>query len=301
MVRSQTFTPKEIAAAIGASESSVKRWIDQGRLRAAKTVGGHRRVGLAEVLRFLRESGHALVDPEALGLTAADDLDFADADAVRAAYLKALETGDERTTTGLVTHLHLLDRRVADVCDDPVYSAFRTLRARCDHPSDECVVLHRGFSNSLRALQRLRELTDVPPPDGPKALLADVGYEIDGLPTHLAELVLTAQGVRCTQLGANVPDEVLFGAIDRVGPAFLWLSAGGGAKANRAAVRSTVAAAVHAGEARGVRVVLAGDALPRRAELDRMDGAEPTLVRSMAELAAFTAGVIGRASATVGP
>ncbi len=297
MSRSRTFTPKEIAAAIGSSESSVKRWIDQGRLHAAKTAGGHRRVPLVEVVKFLRDAGHALVDPEALGLTAADGLDLADPGAVRAAYLAALETGDERTTTGLVTHLHLLDRRTADVCDDPIRLAYQTIRSRCDHPSDECVVLHRGFADTLRALQRLRQLTDVPPPDAPAALLGDVGYEIDGLPTHLAELVLTSLGVRCTQLGVNVPDEVLFGAIDRLSPAFLWLSAGGGEQANRPAVRATVAEAVRMCAARGVRVVLCGDALPPRSELDRLDGAEPTLVRSMAELAAFTAGVVGHATA----
>ncbi|GMU59131.1 MAG: hypothetical protein AMXMBFR34_08940 [Myxococcaceae bacterium] len=36
------------------SPSAVLRWIDQGRLRAFRTPGGHRRVGTAELLEFLR-------------------------------------------------------------------------------------------------------------------------------------------------------------------------------------------------------------------------------------------------------
>ncbi|MFB6260740.1 MAG: helix-turn-helix domain-containing protein, partial [Thiohalorhabdaceae bacterium] len=61
-------SPRQTAALLGVSESSVKRWVDRGRIRAERTAGGHRRIPLPEVARFVREEGHAVVRPDLLGL-----------------------------------------------------------------------------------------------------------------------------------------------------------------------------------------------------------------------------------------
>jgi MerR family transcriptional regulator, light-induced transcriptional regulator len=50
-------SPKALAAAIGVSESSLKRWADEGRLAAERTAGGHRRIAVAEAVRFVRRRG----------------------------------------------------------------------------------------------------------------------------------------------------------------------------------------------------------------------------------------------------
>ena len=63
-------TPKQVARAIQVSESSVKRWCDKGVIPTQKTAGGHRRIQLAGLVRFLRESGQVLARPEVIGLPA---------------------------------------------------------------------------------------------------------------------------------------------------------------------------------------------------------------------------------------
>jgi MerR family transcriptional regulator, light-induced transcriptional regulator len=63
-------TPKQVARAIGVSEASLKRWCDKGLIHSVRTAGGHRRLPLADVMSFLRKSGHPLVSPEVLGLPA---------------------------------------------------------------------------------------------------------------------------------------------------------------------------------------------------------------------------------------
>ena len=64
----ELLSPKQVAQALGVSESSLKRWCDQGRIATVRTGGGHRRLSLADVLRFVRDHAHPLVSPEVLGL-----------------------------------------------------------------------------------------------------------------------------------------------------------------------------------------------------------------------------------------
>ena len=72
MEATDRFSPRKIAEALGVGESTVKRWIDAGRLEADRTLGGHRRVALEEVLRFVKEEGTDVVYPQAIGLDGLD-------------------------------------------------------------------------------------------------------------------------------------------------------------------------------------------------------------------------------------
>ena len=53
-------TPGEVAAIFGVNPKTVTRWERSGRLRAVRTLGGHRRFRAEEVQR-LREAGRPLV------------------------------------------------------------------------------------------------------------------------------------------------------------------------------------------------------------------------------------------------
>ena len=66
-------SPKQVAEAIGASESSLKRWCDQGLITTVKTAGGHRRISVQEALRFVREQKHSVVEPHILSMPATTD------------------------------------------------------------------------------------------------------------------------------------------------------------------------------------------------------------------------------------
>ena len=63
-------SPRQLAEAIGVSESSVKRWCDDGELAASRTAGGHRRLPIPGVVEFLRRTGRPVQKPNLLGLPA---------------------------------------------------------------------------------------------------------------------------------------------------------------------------------------------------------------------------------------
>ncbi len=48
-------TTREVAEMLGVGTTSVKRWSEEGRLRAFKTAGGHRRYRRVDIARILQE------------------------------------------------------------------------------------------------------------------------------------------------------------------------------------------------------------------------------------------------------
>ena len=63
-------SPSDVSQALGVSTSTVKRWVDEGVLPARKTVGGHRRMLRADVLRLVREGNFPCLDLGRLDLPA---------------------------------------------------------------------------------------------------------------------------------------------------------------------------------------------------------------------------------------
>src|SRR5918993_5015465 len=101
-------TTKDLAEAIGASESSLRRWTDSGAIRTSRTAGGHRRIPLEEAVRFIRETGATVVRPELLGIA---DLARPDPRAQRLPegeeLFAALREGDRGLVRGLILSRYL--------------------------------------------------------------------------------------------------------------------------------------------------------------------------------------------------
>src|SRR5688572_17570058 len=115
-------TPKELADAIGASESSLRRWVDNGQIRMSRTAGGHRRIPVAEAIRFIRQTGVTLLHPHVLGL---DDSMRRVTDRKRVGsdadeLFAALETGNRQLAKSLVISWYLEGRTLAELFDGPV-------------------------------------------------------------------------------------------------------------------------------------------------------------------------------------
>lgn len=49
----ESYSPAELARRLGVSAPTIQRWVDQGHLRAWKTVGGHRRIDAASAEAFI--------------------------------------------------------------------------------------------------------------------------------------------------------------------------------------------------------------------------------------------------------
>ncbi len=203
----QSLTPRQLARALGVSESSMKRWVDEGRVRAARTAGGHRRIPLTDALRFVRSSSLELVAPDALGFPDVAAVVLPDRDRLAESTRRltdVLAEGDERRAVALVLSLFLGGESVAAIADGPIRGAMEDIGTRWQHSEDGLVVEHRASDIVNQALNQLRSLFPAPP-----GAMVAIGGALEGDPYLLASLAaaaaLATEGIEAIHLGPNTP------------------------------------------------------------------------------------------------
>jgi len=216
-------SPKQVARAIGVSESSLKRWCDKGLLKTVRTAGGHRKITLAEVVRFIRDNGHPLVSPEVLGLPPVSRPSTTSLEQGAARLVDALLAGDELVARQIVFDLYLAKHRRSVIFDEVIAAAFREIGDRWACHEAEVYQERRGCEISLRILFDLRRVQQLPD----RQWLA-TGGTIEGdqylLPSTMAELVLRDCGFYAISLGASIPLGSLVKAVQQTKPHLFWLS-----------------------------------------------------------------------------
>lgn len=218
-------TPKDLAEALGVSESSLKRWADDGMIRVSRTAGGHRRIALADAVRFARESGLQIEHPAALGLEeilparrGGEDAATSTGDALYAAFLR----DDWRVARGLIVSAYVSGESVATLCDGAMRDALSRAGELWEHGSDGIVIEHRAVDTCLQALSLIRSLIPAAAPTAPVALGAAVANDPYVLPSLIAAVVLADAGFRDVNLGPTMPTPALMSAVERYAPALVW-------------------------------------------------------------------------------
>ena len=280
-------SPKNLAQAIGISESSLKRWADDGQIRVMRTAGGHRRIAMEEAVRFIREIGIPLVQPDALGLGelmgTCEELHATESCAER--LFLHLRAGTVEQARGLIISLYLAGHSVAAIADGPIRLAMQRLGEMWKHDSAGIFLEHRATEICVQAVQHLGLLVQQQAGD-----LAAVGggavRDPYLLPTLLAAIALKNEGVQAVNLGPNTPFEALHEAVLQHRPALVWLSVSH-VEEPRKLEQDLSRFAGSLADA-GVMFVLGGQALHK---LHVVRGENIHIGQSMAELAAFAKGL----------
>jgi hypothetical protein len=164
-------SPRDLAAAIGVSESSLKRWVDGGLLAASRTVGGHRRIAVSEAVRFIRSSGTPVLRPELLGLSGLRLERRGDREAPPAEQLYAALAADDRPAVrSLIVGAFLAGEPLASLCDGPIRHALTRIGELWQHDPAGILIEHRAVDTVLQTLNMLRGLLAPPAAGAPTAL-----------------------------------------------------------------------------------------------------------------------------------
>lgn len=218
---------RTLAEVIGVSESSIKRWVDEGRVQAQRTAGGHRRIPVEEAVRFLRTSGLRVLRPDLLGVGVLAGLTNGEhsLDAQAAPLFEALRAGEMQVASGILTSLFLDGASIAEIVDGPLSAAMAEIGELWTCSTDGVFIEHRATDIVLQGLRQLRALL---PPRSQGAPVAVGGAPQDdpySVATLAAALLLEAEGFAVTHLGPKTPYPALLEACNATQPRLVWLSA----------------------------------------------------------------------------
>lgn len=217
-------TPRQLARAIQVSESTVKRWCDQGKISAVKTAGRHRRIQISEAIRFVRSNDYQLARPELLGLPATTGQTMWVVNRAMEQFREALVAGDAQLCRQIVFDLYLARHSCTVICDQMIAKTFHWIGDQWECGSAEVYQERRGCETCTRILHELWMATPPPPENAPLAIGGTAPGDQYILPTTMVELVLRELGWRAVSLGTSLPFETLKAAATDNQPRLFWLS-----------------------------------------------------------------------------
>ena len=208
---------KRVAAMLGVSEATVKRWSDAGTLRCFKTAGGHRKFRLRDVKAFLSDQRDEVPTP----IAPSTSLDAEQVE-VRALALAA----DVDGLVSFIANQRLKGVSLAETFDRIFAPAMADIGESWARGRLSAAQEHIASAAICDMLARIRPLVERSSrSDKGRALCACLGDERHDIGVRMVSLVLVAEGYRVANAGANVPASDLAMMIAGNPPAVVALSA----------------------------------------------------------------------------
>jgi methanogenic corrinoid protein MtbC1 len=217
-------TPKQLARAIDVSESSVKRWCDQGVITTEYTAGGHRRIPISVAIEFVRNHNQTIANPEILGLPVTSGKTSRVTRRATQQLTEKLLAGEPDQCRRILYDLYLAGQSIASICDQVMAASFREIGDAWECGAADVYQERVGCEITLRFLRELRATTPPPPKSAPVAIGGTPAGDYYQIPAAMADLVLYNLGWNSVPLGTNLPFATLKAAVDNYQPQFIWLS-----------------------------------------------------------------------------
>lgn len=293
-------SPRELATAIGVSESSLKRWADDGLIAVSKTAGGHRRIQIGDAIRFIRAIRAPLVRPDVLGLgdAATFNAEIVSAEPAEERLLGHMLNGRARHTRAMLLSAYLSGATIAELADGPIRHAMHRLGELWRHDPAGVFIEHRATDICMNAVHHLRLLVE-PADAAPAAVGGAAAGDPYALPTLLVATALAAEGWQAVNLGPDTPETALLQAVAAHDARLAWLSV-----STIADEQSTVGqiGRLAAGlQARGTPLFVGGQALGATIELQRSDVRICASIADLVRAATEVRAVAGRPVSTTSP
>ena len=215
-------TTQEVARLLSVSEATIKRWADSGDIQSEKTVGGHRRFGLADVARFQRERG---VAPTQQGPARAAGKTKSQERISPALLFKHLSEGDEKETAAALISAYLHGQSLASLFDRVVTPAMHRVGELWYRGELTIADEHLATQTAIASVHKLRGVIHVSPPTETRALVCGIEGDLHELSIHLLHSLLEADGWDVINLGPNTPFFALGEALTKHRPELLCISA----------------------------------------------------------------------------
>lgn len=220
----------DVARLFNVTETTVKRWADEGVLRCQKTPGGHRRFVIKYVVEFAEKNN--LEPLGVLQMPAHDEraarLQMAvlerDMDTLVQGFIERALSADEGKLAGFLSYLYEHKIPLWQIYDDIIREGMREIGERWERGEVGVDQEHRASYETLDALARLQSQIHVKPGSGRLVVLACAGEELHEMGLRCTSYLLEAEGWQTNFLGARTPVSAIVRSIRETKPAAVCIS-----------------------------------------------------------------------------
>ncbi|MEM8947624.1 MAG: helix-turn-helix domain-containing protein [Planctomycetota bacterium] len=218
----ELLSTRAAAKVLAISESTVRRWCDEGKLPSVRTAGGHRKIASADLITLMRETGQAPDKATLLSAGAArPKRPLHETASVLAGYLCA---GREQISVATIAAAWSEGHSIATIGDELVGPAMMEVGRRWEAGEINVATERRACHLAMQGLFEIERLLPIAAESSPLALGGTPGTDHSQVGTKLVELLLRSIGWRTRQLGAGVPLRDIIETSRTAQPDLLWLS-----------------------------------------------------------------------------
>lgn len=285
---------RQLAEALGVSESSVKRWVDEGEIAADRTAGGHRRIPVSSAVGFIRTRRVRPERPQLMPFSEVPDLGAVDSACCDALYDALLEDSSH-VARSIVCGRFMSGASVATIGDGLLRPVLERIGELWKNDSRGILIEHRAVQTCTQALSQIAAWIPEPAADAPVGVTAAGPADPYMLPPTLAFMTLRECGMRGVNLGPMTPLPTIELAIAQYNAAICVVSVSivheAGATGAWISLQKRAAAAA-------CRFVAGGRCV---CSLDDRVASSTQIVGTMTELAAYATGVVEGARLQAAP
>jgi excisionase family DNA binding protein len=220
-------TTRQLSRVWFVSEATIKRWADTGQLKSSRTVGGHRRFPLAEVMRFQTERGLGVATAGTSVATATATATATTLDPEQAAeqFFEAVRRGHAGEATALLLEAHMIGAGLHLIFDSVVAPSLRRVGDLWYGEEMSVAEEHLATSTATRAVESLAASTRRAGAKAGAAVCCAAEEEMHTLPVLCAQAVLEGAGWDVRNLGGHTPFFALAEYVEKQRPALVCVSA----------------------------------------------------------------------------
>ncbi len=204
------FTPSQIAQMLNVNESTIKRWVDKGLLKASITKGGHRRIYQEDLLIFRKENNYN----KKHSYTLRKPRLYTNSNELWKEYYNLLLINYYKEAQAIITNEFLRNTPIINIVQKIIFPAL-------GHVGDEWftgnIEIHDEHRISFYIREQLITLNQLipEPKKGKKVILACISGEWHEISLQVSALILKSHGYEPIILGVNTPEKEILKATEK--------------------------------------------------------------------------------------